>query len=469
MRSSRRPSQTIKTIPAHDTSALDRGRVTKAQNGPIAILGTGMAGLGAAHRLSLEGVPSTLYDANKYPGGHTATHAAGEGFVFDDGPHVSFTKDSRVRKLLAANVNGEFEEIAARINNYWRGHWIPHPVQMHLHGLPTELIIKVIADFVRASESERADVVTYEDWLRAAYGDAFAETFPIVYGRKYHTTTMDRLTTEWLGPRMYRPTLEELLRGALAPTSAPVHYVTSFRYPTRGGFQAYLRAFIERFDIRLGYAVSAIDARERSIRFANGSSATYQRLISSIPLPDLVPLIDSAPARVIAAARDLAFTSAVMVNLGVAREDLSTAHISYVYDEDLIFPRLNFPHLLSPSNVPPGAGSVQVELYFSDKYRPLETGPDALIEPVIKDLQKCGVLREDDRLLVREARFVRYANVIYDHERAAALDVVHAFLEEIGIHYCGRYGCWDHTWTDEAFLSGERAAEAALTGPPPDR
>ena len=51
--------------------------------------------------------------------------------------------------------------------------------------------------------------------LQAAFGRTFAEAFPMVYGLKYHTTSAENITTDWLGPRMYRPTLEEVLRGLL--------------------------------------------------------------------------------------------------------------------------------------------------------------------------------------------------------------------------------------------------------------
>jgi hypothetical protein len=100
-------------------------------------------------------------------------------------------------------------------------------------------------------------------------------------------------------------------------------------------------------------------------------------------------------------------------------------------------------------------------VYFSDKYRPLTCAPEALIAPVVDGLRRIGIVRDTDELLFSEARLVRYANVIFDLDRAAALRTVHAFLDECGIHYCGRYGDWDHSWTDEAFESGERAARAA--------
>jgi hypothetical protein len=83
---------------------------------------------------------------------------------------------------------------------------------------------------------------------------------------------------------------------------------------------------------------------------------------------------------------------------------------------------------------------------------------------VLADLRRVGVLHETDRLLVVESRPVRYANVIWDHERAAAVATVHAFLAEVGVVRCGRYGDWDHSWTDEAYESGERAGREVLAG-----
>jgi protoporphyrinogen oxidase len=431
----------------------------------FAILGSGMAALGAASALAAEGVTATCYDKNAYPGGHTATFAHPGGFLFDDGPHLSFTKNSRIQDLLAANVDEEYQQIVARINNYWRGYWIPHPAQCNLHGLPPELITQIVCDFVDAQQPRERPIRHYADWLELAYGTTFARTFPMVYGLKYHTTSADNMSTEWLGPRMYRPDLAEVLRGALsAVPRTDMHYVTQFRYPTRGGFAAYLRPFVDRADVRLNHRLVSLDAQRHTLRFRNGHVITYGRVISSIPLPDLVECLVETPGEVRAAAARLAFTTAVIVNLGVARQDLSDAHISYVYDPDIVFARVNFPHMLSPNVAPPGHGSIQVEVYFSDKYRPLECSPSSLIQPVIGGLQRIGILREDDDVVFSEARLVRPANVIFDLERTEALRVVHAYLDEVGVQYCGRYGDWDHAWTDEAFESGERAARAALEG-----
>jgi protoporphyrinogen oxidase len=216
-------------------------------------------------------------------------------------------------------------------------------------------------------------------------------------------------------------------------------------------------------DIRLQHDVSAVDPKSKVLRFSNGASAQYDALVSSIPLPSLVPMIAGVPQDVVAASRQLACSTCVLVNVGVNRSNLSEGQITYVYDEDICFTRLSFPHMLSATNAPPGCGSIQAEVYFSSKYRPLQQTTDSIIDQVIADLQRCKVLREEDRILFRGAITVEYANVIFDLDRAKALETVHGYLDDIGIHYCGRYGDWGYMWTDESFISGERAAEAALS------
>lgn len=426
----------------------------------VVILGAGMAGLGAAHKLRAEGVPSVIYDKNSYPGGHAASFRHGD-FTFDDGPHVSFTQDARVQKLFAEAVGGRYEVIQTKVDNYWRGHWIKHPAQCNLHGLPTDLVVEVLKDFVGAP-GDASGAADYEDWLIRTYGETFARTFPMVYGEKYHTAPARAMTTDWLGPRLYRPSLEEVLRGALESQTPDVHYVDHFRYPTDGGFVAFLDDFIRDSTLKLSHTVTSIDPGARTVHFADGASTAYRRLISSLPLPELIPRIAGAPAEVRAAADKLACTSCVLVNIGVAREDVARAHWSYFYDEDIIFTRLSAPHLLSPNTVPAGASAIQAEIYYSKKYRPRTLDVEAHVEPAVRDLRKVGFIHDDDDIVHRNASLIPYANIIFDHDRPGALDTIFSYLEEIGIATCGRYGRWGYHWSDESFLSGEAAAISVL-------
>ena len=433
-------------------STVDRG---------IVIIGAGMAGFGAAYRLSQSKVRPTIFDERDQLGGHTCSYKL-DGFIFDDGPHISFTEDKRFQRLLAESVGQQFERVKAYVNNYWQGHWIRHPAHANLYGLPPELIVKCIKELVDVTNSPTPAIKNYQQWLEASYGPTFANTFPGEYTKKYHTTEPRNLTTDWLGPRLYRGNLEEVVRGALVPESADVHYIDKFRYPSHGGFVSYLNKFALLADQHFGHRLTQIDVEEKGLFFANGTTVGFQKLISSVPLPRLIPLIKGAPQHVRKAASQLAVTRVVIVNIGLTRQDVSRAHWTYFYDPDVCFSRLSFPHLLSPNTVPPGCGSIQAELYFSDKYKPFKSTPNDLIELVINDLRKCGLLRDSDEIIHRSA-WLTSGNVIFDRDRPNALRTVHAYLDEIGIAYCGRYGDWGYMWTDESFMSGERAADKILT------
>ena len=249
-----------------------------------------------------------------------------------------------------------------------------------------DLTTEILQDFINAPEISNAEnISSYDEWLVGSFGSKFAETFPMQYAVKYHTTTASNMTTDWLGPRLYRPQLEEVLRGALSSNTSDVHYISRFRYPSIGGFTSFLNQFLHQADLRLLHEVVRIDPKRRIIQFANGVLEGYDHVISSIPLPDLVEMVDQVPPDVREAAGRLACTTCVLVNIGIDREDISSAHWTYFYDQDFFFTRLNFPHMLSPNNTPSGTGSIQAEVYYSDKYRPLDRKPQDCIDPVIQD------------------------------------------------------------------------------------
>ncbi len=429
----------------------------------VMILGSGMAGLGAASHLRKHGVDAPIFEKNSFPGGHTATFVHDTGFIFDDGPHISFSTDEDFQKLFADNVNDAYEILDAYVNNYYYGAWVKHPAQANLNTLPDELKTKCILDFIEASKKEIVkEPANYLEWLISVFGETFATHFPAVYGKKYHTLPADQMSTVWMGPRLYRPTMEEVIRGAIFEETPDVHYISNFRYPTEGGFISYLNPLIEDSDVRLDHKVTAIDPVAKTVSFEGSPPQSYDHLISSIPLPDLIPMVKGAPDEVLKAAAELAATTCITVNLGLTRNDFTPATWTYIYDEDIVFTRLSFPHKMAEKTCPPGTGSIQAECYFSSKYRPLDVQPEDLVQAVTDDLVKIGVIAEDEEILHTDARLIPHANIIFDLDREWALPIVHAWLDEIGITYVGRFGEWGYQWTDESFQSGERGARDVL-------
>ena len=428
----------------------------------IAIIGAGMAGFGAAHALQERGLRGTIYEARSNHGGHTSTHYYDDGYTFDEGPHISFTDIKRIQDLFADSVEQKYERLSAYVNNYWQGHWIKHPAQVNLHGLPEDLVVNCIKDFIHAQHNEYGEIKNYEDWLLATFGPTFAQTFPMEYTKKYHTTEAKNMTTDWLGPRLYQPEIEEVIRGALTPNTPDVHYVDKFRYPSEKGFVSYLNKFLPMADLKTGHRVVEIDLKDKQLRFEHGVSQEFDKLVSSVPLPRLLKLIKDAPKDVVDAAQLLSCSQVVLVNIGLNRPFVSDANWTYFYDEDINFTRLSFPSNFAPGLTPEHCSSIQAEVYFSEKWKPLTVKPEDCVEPVIDSLIQCGLVKDRSEINHRSTIFASWANVIFDYDRPQAIKTVHGYLDDVGVGYCGRYGDWGYIWTDQSFISGERAAKTVI-------
>ncbi|RZS96970.1 protoporphyrinogen/coproporphyrinogen oxidase [Cecembia calidifontis] len=428
----------------------------------IIVLGAGMAGYGAANEFKKADINTFVFEKNNYIGGHCASFTFENKWIFDDGPHISFSKNDQVKQIFADNADNDFHEFSANPVNYWNGKWIKHPAQINLSELPPDLNTQILLEMIEANYNDNPHIENYQDWLYASFGKTFSENFPMKYTRKFHTTEAKNLTTDWLGPRIYKPQLSEVIFGMLSPRTQDVHYIKEFRYPNKGGFVTFMKGIHDVAKINLNHELTKIDLKNKCLTFNNGLQKNYKYCFSSLPLSKIVELIQDAPENIKKAGKKLAFTKCVLVNLGINRRDLSESHWRYVYDENLFSTRISFPHMFGPKTAPEDAGSIQVEIYFSDKYKPLNKNPEDFIEIVKSELIEMGILTTNDKVIFEKAWLSPFAQVIFDHERKENVDLIHAFLKENNIYCGGRFANWDYSWSDESFLSGEKAANEII-------
>jgi len=420
----------------------------------VAILGAGMSGMAAAR--SLRDLNYTIYEAGDHAGGHAASFFIDKGFLFDEGPHVSFTSDDRIKRFLARSVNDRFSEFPTHVTNYFEGTTLKHPVQCNLHGLSPEVIARCITDFVRAQYEDKRPIENYKDWCYRGLGESISEIFSRRYTRKYWNLELEQLTADWVSDRVYAPKLEEVLQGALTKQTSEHYYLSNFRYPLKNGFGGYSALLEHDSRIEFGMCATEIDIDNKKIIFANGRSESYDHLISSAPLPELVSMCRDSPAAVREAAKQLACTSHFILSIGINRPHVSDACWTYYYDEDIPFSRASFPSKFSANNAPPDCSSIQVEVVHS-RYRSIPSN-DVLVENCMDSLIKVGLLHSREEIVALDARDIRYANVLFDFNRAKNLATVRDYMSRKGVKCCGRFGEWAYLWSDQAMLSGERAA-----------
>src|SRR5690606_28857351 len=104
----------------------------------------------------------------------------------------------------------------------------------------------------------------------------------------------------------------------------------------------------------------------------------------------------------------------------------------YVYDKNKYSTRINCTEKLSPNNAPSGKTGIQVEAYFS-KYSPKVESPECIARKVCQELLEMGLIVSPEYVESVHTKWVRWANVIFDHQRREALDTILQWLEQFGL------------------------------------
>jgi protoporphyrinogen oxidase len=432
---------------------------------PVAVLGAGISGLAVSFHLRHK--DTAIFERQPYYGGHVHSEVV-DGFLWDDGPHVSFTSNKYVQDFLADMVDGAYEVVDSKASNYYRGHWIAHPAQVNLYQVPEPLRTACLESFL-ASREVRGAPANYREWLHMAFGEVFAETFPAAYTRKYWTVDPASLTTEWVGNRVMKPSVEDVVAGAKASIGVQtIHYAANreSRYPTRGGFMAYTHKMARGADIRLNTALTGLTFGARRLRFSDGSEVSYRRLVSTIPLKLLIDLSSDAPTPVRDAAAKLTCTQFLRVDVAVNHPARRPETWMYVYDESKLSVRISHMEHFAPSNAPPGCSAIQVEVYGSE-YRAVPSDFEKVKSDVVAELIEMGLVDDADAVRYVNVKFVPQGNPIFDHNRAPAMQIIEEFLDHHGVLLVGRYAEHKYLMTDACVISARRAA-AIVSGSDPD-
>ena len=425
------------------------------------ILGAGLAGLTAAYTLQELGESDwQTYEREERVGGH-ARSVEVDGYTFDFGPHILFAADPEIgaliRDLLGTNFTAQAREAFIYHDAY--DSYTRFPFQAHLHGLPTDLVLECLTELVAAVELRAKGEFqprNYEEWMRGFFGDGIAEHLMIPYARKVWTIEPSEMDFAWIERRVPTPDVGRIIAGALSDDVDQVGATAHFWYPKRGGIEALPRALGQRVDnVQLGREAERIDVSTRTIVFRDGEHVPFDRMIYTLPLPQVASLVSDAPPRVRKACRGLRYQGICCVNLGIDRPAISDKHWVYYYESGFPFHRLSFPGNFTPDNVPPGKSSISMEIAYSDTL-PLDR--EHVVEQAIDALTRAGVLLSDDRIELVHIEEILPAYVIYDLDHETNVEVIRSWLAEQGIRSAGRFGEWQYFNMDHAMDSGRRAA-----------
>lgn len=431
----------------------------------VLIIGGGLAGLSTAYHLDrLGGRRRPRYliaEGEDAPGGRAGS-VVRDGFTFDHTGHLFHLHDPYGKRLILSLLRGN---VALLDRSSWirsNGAFTRYPFQANTYGLPERVKAECVASFMRNVHRPvpmRRDP-SFEDWCLSTFGEGIYRHFMRPYNRKLWRRPLSRLTTEWLGRFVPRPSPEEVLYGALTDQKKFFGYNACFRYPVRGGAQALADALAGKVrDLRLSRKVERVHLADKVAEVAGLGEVRYERLVNTAPLVDLLSMADPLPRPVRAAQSKLRYISVHNLNIGVNRPRISDKHWIYFPENRYVFYRAGFCSNFSPHLAPRGTSSMYIEV----ARRPEEKVSRASLERRCLDgLRACGILKPSDKLAARVWIPIPCAYVVFDRDRPGALRTIFRHLESKGVESIGRWGGWKYSFMEETVLDGKRCAERLL-------
>ena len=221
------------------------------------------------------------------------------------------------------------------------------------------------------------------------FGKGFTQHFMYPYAQKFWGINPNELTTDWVNVRHPRPSLEDVLTGALTDQTKGFGVNAIFRYPKENGYGDIAIKLSQKLKDRISYNKLAIniDTNSKTVYFKDGDIVKYENLYSTLPLTKILDLLTDVPPEISRAAQLLISNTFQLVFIGIDKPNITTKSWIYFSDNDIPFVRVSFPGNMSENCVPPGCSSILVEI----SYGPNEAIPNninSLIPKVIEYLIK---------------------------------------------------------------------------------
>lgn len=413
----------------------------------VLVLGAGVAGI--AFRSALpEHRTATVLEAAPEMGGLVRVHPRGP-YAFDSVPHVLFFRSRRLmawlRELLPGGVRG-----FPRTNSIWQhGRRIPYPYQYNAGALP-DAVRRDCLDGYRDNPHHGQGTgpdATFQAWLLGQFGPGFYRHFFRPYNEKLYGLPLDQLLAAPLRWTIPGDDASAVLAGTGAGGEGAPQY-----YPSgREGIGRIVTALARRGrgDVVTGCAAVSIDPERRVVRTSTGSAYRYETLVSSLPLRELVRMMDPAPETVRALGESLDALPITVVGIGARASGPGLPDLwTYFPDSDVPWYRMTRLEHLSPDFAPPGGTALLLECAGT-------TAPSR--EQVVRWLDAHGVAPREavDHF---EVWHVPCAYVLFRPGYRQAREGVLRWLAERGIASIGRYGQWMYADLEMTLKSGFSAA-----------
>ena len=389
------------------------------------IIGGGITGL--SYAMFSESSDYLILEREGELGGYCRTTKR-NGYIWDYSGHFFHFQDAAIKDLILSGITTEIADIDKHTRIKYKDRLIDYPFQKNIHQLSKQELIDCLYDLFTVRDSSYS---TFQEMLFYKFGKSIAEKFLIPYNEKLYACHLDTLDKDAMGRFFPHAEKEEIIRNFKSKENGS--YNNKFIYP-RGGAIEYIHSISSRLDhskIRLNTGVRNISMSDHIVTLSSGESIHYDRLISTIPFPQLLRLAGLDYDKSI-----YTWNKVLVFNLGFDKKGHNTTdHWLYFPEKKYCFYRVGFyDNILGENRM-----SLYVELGF-DKEAIIT--PSEWLNRILSDLQLAGILSDEQTLTDYESIIMDPAYVHVNTRSIADVKQKKSILANNDIYSIGRYGSW---------------------------
>ncbi len=422
------------------------------------IIGAGASGLSLA--LMLEG-QFTIFERSESTGGHCRTTVR-DGWTYDQGPHIMFSKNLDVLDFMIKSLGDNVHQCTRNNKVFVDRRMVKYPFENDLASLELASRARCLLTYLFNDQAELAeDPADLNEWFLGNFGEGMTELYFRPYNEKVWNVALEDLSMSW-SERIPLPPARDVVRGALGESTEGYLHQLHYHYPLVGGYQAITDAWTRRIappSLQLDTEVQALGRVDDgvSVTTAAGSSV-FDRVVSTVPLPTLLNLIDEVPDRVRDAVASLRINPINVITLGYRGVNRANYTAVYFAGDDYLPNRVSGPSVFSPRNAPDGHFSLQAEITYPPGEGFLDMTDAALIEHVHEGVVAAGMVDAGSVPVFEDVQRVRHAYVVYTKGYEGAVAVVREWARALGVELHGRFGSFDYLNVDGCVASSQTLA-----------
>jgi protoporphyrinogen oxidase len=407
----------------------------------IGVLGGGLAGVSLAYFLQRNGHNVEVLEKEPSCGGLCRSFTK-NGFGFDLGGHIIFSKDKEVLdlmvKMLAKNVEKHY-----RNNKVWfKNRFVKYPFENGLSALDKEDIFKCLYGFI---ENKNPKPKNFKEWIYYTFGNGLAEEYLIPYNEKIWNCKTESMGLEWV-ERVPKPPLVDIIKSSLGIKTEGYTHQLHFYYPRKGGIQSLVNVFESKVKkVVKNYNVESVRfLSPKKWVVSNGKEEReYERIISCMPIFDLVNALKDTPAKIKNSVEKLKYNSLTVIMLGIDKSKLSDKFAVYFPQSGLLFHRICLHSYMGSWYTPHDKSSIIAEITTNPGDGIHEMPDKKLICRVGSALDREGFIDKKD-VCESDIKRMKYGYVVYDLEYQKNTRLVRDYFKYIKLPLCGRFAEFEY-------------------------